>query len=784
MNAGPPKPSNEPSSARPDLRLVPIASAAWAVTWLATAEPAPAVGWLIAGCGFTAGLVAALRGRWWPAAVCLVMIAGLAIAGSRVQVLRTGPIANWADEGAAAVCTVRVVGDPRELKTQPSRPALALSAARTLSCSARGRVVTQRVPLTLSATGSRVAWVVDLIPGSTVRVSGLLHAPRTGQPVVAIMAITAPPVVVANPGPGDRVVNRFRSTLRQVAAANPADQQALLPSLVVGDTSGVSDDLADQFRVTALTHLMAVSGANLALVLIVVVNAARWAGVRGWWLRLIAVGAVAGFVVVCRAEPSVVRAAGMGVVALAALSSGRSGRGIAHLATAVTALVLIDPWLSRSIGFALSVAACAGILWWAKPWSAAMARWAPSWLAESICVPIAAQLATQPLVTALNGQVSVVGLAANAAAAPFVGPATVTGLVAGIVGAVWLPAGMPLGWVAGWLVAPIIWIARAGAGLPTPTWTWPEDPSALALLTVVCALLALMLPRLLTKRWLSLVLVVVLILAAIRPQPTPGWPGPWSAVACSVGQGDTWVLRAGEHSAVLVDVGPDPKPVVRCLQALGVTDVPMVVLTHFHADHITGLSAVLDHFRVGQLLVSPLFSPASNAAEVTRLAHSAAVPIHEAVAGQRLVIGALTWRTIRAGPVSSAVLSPDEGESSAENDSSVMGVATNGALSLMFAGDSEPAAQSAALSSGQDLRVVVLAMPHHGSGRQSAAFWRATGAVLAVASAGPNNDYGHPARAALTLAGSCGMRVARTDTQGSIAIWLSAGVVRVRTSER
>ena len=142
---------------------------------------------------------------------------------------------------------------------------------------------------------------------------------------------------------------------------------------------------------------------------------------------------VVAFVVVCRVEPSVLRAGAMGLVALAGVGlAGGRGKGLRHLCVAVWLLVLLEPWLARSVGFALSTLATAGILWWGRRWALAM-TWAPAWLAESVAVPLAAQLATQAVVTAISGEVSVVGLAANALAGPFVGPATVLGLLAMLV---------------------------------------------------------------------------------------------------------------------------------------------------------------------------------------------------------------------------------------------------------------------------------------------------------------------------------------------------------------
>ena len=184
------------------------------------------------------------------------------------------------------------------------------------------------------------------------------------------------------------------------------------------------------FATSGLTHLTAVSGANLTLLLAFLLITARWVGIRGWALRLVGVAGVVIFVGLCRTEPSVLRAAAMGLVALAALGSGGRRAGLRNLCLATVILIMIDPFLSRSVGFTLSVLASAGIIGWAPGWTVRLRRWMPRVFAESLAVPLAAHLATLPVVAAISGQVSVVGVLANAAAGPLVPPATVLGFLA------------------------------------------------------------------------------------------------------------------------------------------------------------------------------------------------------------------------------------------------------------------------------------------------------------------------------------------------------------------
>ena len=157
---------------------------------------------------------------------------------------------------------------------------------------------------------------------------------------------------------------------------------------------------------------------------------------RGRWLYVVGACGIAGFVLLARTEPSVLRAAVMGAVGLVAMGANGRQRGSRALGVAVVVLLLVDPPLATSMGFALSVLATAGILLLAPGWRDALCRWLPRWLAEAVAVPAAAQLACTPLVAAISGQVSLVAVAANLVVAPAVGPATVLGLGGGLLGLV------------------------------------------------------------------------------------------------------------------------------------------------------------------------------------------------------------------------------------------------------------------------------------------------------------------------------------------------------------
>lgn len=765
-----------------DLRLVPAAVAAWAAMGLATWADPRLTGLLAAGALVV--VAGALRARRWRTVAALVVLAVcLATGAARAWELHHDPVAGLARQRAVIEVDVRVTGEARVYATGPGRDARVVAPARVVAVEGRGQRWRTGTPVTLIAGGTQAEVWVGAPVGEVRRLIVASDPPRRGDGVAAVLRARGSPGLVARAPAWLRWAERIRGGLRDAVAGLPAERAGLLPGLVLGDTSRVPPDLDDSFKSTALTHLSAVSGSNLALLLVFVGSAARWCKVRGRALHVIAFGCTAAFVVLCRGEPSVLRAAAMGWVTLASVGSGaKDGAGVRSLCAAVVALLLIDPWLARSWGFALSVAACTGIIAWGRPWAASLRRWAPAWLAESLAIPLAAQLATQPLITALAGSVSLVGLPANALAAPFVGPATVLGLSAALAAPLFMPLARLLAWAGAWCAQVIIWIARWGAGLPGARVDWPATPAALVLLTACCLAAGCAARTLLARRLVVVVLLLALASTVVKGPVRPGWPPPtWAVVACSVGQGDGLVLRVGPGAAVVVDTGPDQVLMRGCLDALGITQVPVLVLTHDHADHTGGIDGVLAGRRVGEVLESPLATP-SRARIEQRLRAAGATP-RATSAGEEWRAGAVHWQTISTG----GGLQRDatgEGESSAENDASIIAVATVGDVRVLVTGDAEPGGQDAALAAGVDLSCDVLKVPHHGSARQSADFLAATHARVALVSVGAKNDYGHPTAKTLRALEGQGMSVLRTDERGALAVWRERGELRAASEHQ
>ena len=757
---------------RPDLRMPLLGVGAW-VGGLVVA-PATTLGWvagpLLAGftaAGFMAARAMGRRRRDVRAAMltwAAVVLVGVAVAGAtllREAQLVRDPVSVLAGDHAAVVVELSVSSDPR---VQEGRFAdYVLFRARVHEVTGRGATYSVGVPVLVLAPSE---WAgVPL--GSQLRADGRL-ARADDRDLAGVLSVRGWPEPVAAPDAWWRGAEAVRASLRASVADRPEHQRALVPALVVGDDAGMEPALVEDFQVTGLTHLTAVSGTNLTLLVGFLLVLGRWVGVRGRWTYLLAAGGIVGFLLLARAEPSVVRAAAMGTVALIGLGSNGLRRGTRALGVAVVALLLWDPWLARSVGFAPSVLATAGILLLAPDWRDALARWLPRWLAEAVSIPAAAQLACTPVVAAISGQVSLVAVAANLAVAPAAGPATVLGLAAALVGLVWGWSGELVGTLAAWCVGWIVLVAEQGARLPGAALDWGVSPVSLGLLTLGCVLLAWVAPVLMARPATGLACCGLLVVGVLSTPPSPGWPPDgWVLAACDVGQGDALVVHVGDGAGIVVDAGPDPAAVDRCLGRLEVEAVPLVVLTHFHADHVDGLAGVLADRAVGEVMTTSLADPVEGAVDVATLTTQRGVPTRVPTYGETWSVGPATLQVLwpAADPTRLAAA-----EGSPANNASVVLLVEVRGVSMLLTGDVEPAAQAALARSVPGLRVDVLKIPHHGSRHQDLDFLTGLRPRLALVSVGADNDYGHPAIEALAPLEALGVRVLRTDQDGDLVV--------------
>lgn len=489
------RPGGESAGADVDVRLVAPALTAWAVTAAGIWWP---IGRALAACCVVLVAAAALarraaRGsgrRRLPAVGAGVVAAGVVGAGFGLAIgLRADAVGRHpitAAFGTAAPVTV-----------SPTETALSLGGGRVMfranlrrlrDDATSGRVV-------VFARGSDFG---DLMVGQPVRFTARIGRPARRDLTVAVLNASGRPTL-GTAGAVQRAAHHVRR--RFAAAARdtlPADQAAMLPALVLGDTAAVTGETSRDFRAAGMTHLTAVSGANVTIVCAAVLFSARLIGPRA--AVVLAAVALVAFVIVVQPTASVLRAAVMAAIALTAMLSSRRRQAIPALSATVLILLAVAPQLAVDVGFALSVLATAALVVIAPAWSRRLtARGWPKPLADAIAVACAAHVVTAPLVAGISGRVSLVAAAANLAVAPVIAPITVLGSAAAVGCLLW-PAGAQL------LIrfsGPELWwvlhVARWSAGVPAATVPVPAGVPGVVLVAAGTTL-ALLAAALLWRR--------------------------------------------------------------------------------------------------------------------------------------------------------------------------------------------------------------------------------------------------------------------------------------------
>jgi competence protein ComEC len=324
--------------------------------------------------------------------------------------------------------------------------------------------------------------------GAVVRVSAAVRSADPADRAAYVLLARGRPEPTDRPSGPLGLADALRSGLADAAAGLRGPGAQLLPGLAIGDVSAVDPALAQTMKDSSLTHLTAVSGANCAVIVGLVLALAAAVGLRRPARAVAAMAALGAFVILVTPQPSVLRAALMAAVLIVSSASGRPSRGVPALAVAVVVLLMGDPWLARDLGFALSVLATAGLLVLAPPLAGRLSRRMPRRLAEALAIPVAAQVACQPVLLVLQPGLPVHGVLANVLAEPAAAPATVGGLIACVLLPVLPPAGdlaLRLAWLpASWIAA----VASVTSRLPWSRVPWASGPTGVVALAVAIAL--------------------------------------------------------------------------------------------------------------------------------------------------------------------------------------------------------------------------------------------------------------------------------------------------------
>ncbi len=569
----------------------------------------------------------------------------------------------------------------------------------------------------------------------------------------------------------------------------PEPHAALLTGILLGDSSGLPRQLRDDFRKTGMTHIIAISGFNVAVIIALLDQLA--APLLPRRTAAMAIMLFIGlYAVLVGAGASVVRAALMGVVYLIGLRLlGRPTLAVSGLFVAAFLMTLADPHTLRNVGFQLSFAATLGLMLYAGPWGGGLDRRLAVFLApetrgrvlgflrEIVLVTLAAQVLVLPLLAYHFGQISLASLPANVFIVPAQTGLMTAGGVTLLLGLAWPGAGQLTAWVAWLFLEYTIEAVRLAARLPLASVPWGLSGVGLAAIYALIALLTvaakagpsrrreavaslrLSRPVLAVLAGVAIVIVGFALWASGRPD------GRLHVAFLDVGQGDAIFIQTPNGRQLLVDGGRYPSV---ALEQLGRQmpfwdrSLDLALATHPDDDHVAGLVEVVERYRVSRLLTNGAAAgedPAYDA--LLAAAEGDSVPIHAVQTGEAIVLDeGVRLEIVHAG-----------GAADAPNDASAVVLLTYGEFSLLLTGDAGTEAETAMLQSGQPIAADVLKAGHHGANTSSSApFLAAVAPQVVIISVGADNTYGHPTPEMLARAAEAGAVVLRTDELGTIEL--------------
>lgn len=621
--------------------------------------------------------------------------------------------------------------------------------------------------------------------GSTAAVNGYLQKSDTWDNNTWSVMVRGDPEWIQPPGWFLSSTDLLRQGLLHRSENLDGDGGRLLPGLAIGDTSAVDRGLVQAMRDTSLSHLVAVSGANCVVVVGIVVGLiSLFRG--GVWAKLIGgTLALAGFVVLVTPEPSIIRAAIMAVIVLVFLALDKPLKGIPVLGMTVLIILAANPWMALDFAFALSVVASGGILLLVGPLSDLLSTVAPRWLAVVVAIPIAAQVACQPVLILLNPVVPVWSVVANALAAPAAPLATILGMLVCVTGPLLPVVADALAWAAWWPSAFIAFLGRFFASLPLVTVPFaPGLPGVLLMVGVAWGAVAFFLLRHpAQRRWRRLsgaiasFSLVIVWLGYFLPGTlaAASVPKDWVIAQCDVGQGDALLIRS-EDRTVLIDTGKYPEKLSSCLSFLGVRHLDLAIISHFDSDHVGAWPVIAD--RVDQVWVGPVLE--DDHRDITTALALAGATVLEVSAGTRLDVGDYRLRVV--WPYSESFAEPG-------NDSSVVvslepSSQCGSCLKALFLGDLGEQPQRILMGREKFEELDVVKVSHHGSRDQYDGLYRAIQAQLGLIGVGEENTYGHPTRGVMDILQASGTLPLRSDLEGIVTVSVNGDGRLVVWSER
>jgi len=686
-----------------------------------------------------------LKRRFWIIASALLVGSGLFSIHS--QILQTSVIAQLASSSPDVKVIARVTGDPKltfeKVRGSKINPSQSSFLVRTSRIESESGSYEARLALRVL-----IPKKVELIPGDLIGLEGRLVKSKERR-VAALLIAEEDLVQLSKAGALGQVLAKVRSSFRDQAAKFGSNSGALVPGMILGDTSLQSEEFTKQMRRSGLAHLTAVSGANFAIVSALVFFLLRLfipklavrIGATGLFLFL--------FLLLVRPSPSVLRAGIMTLVVLFAIATGNRANASAALSTAVIVLLLFDPFQGQDPGFILSVLATSGLIFLSPGIKSYLIRFFPSWLAEVVAVSTAATLLCTPYLIAFTAQAPLLAIPSNVVTYLLVAPVTIVGFLSVLT--------LPIPSISQILLVVAEFLARWIAFVASLSDATPTLALSAQLLSITLALILTVFFIAPLRKVAIALLVVFVLLGTLSKASFPG--SDWRLVQCDVGQGDALVIKISSQSALLLDAGPDPTLLDRCLKILGVKHLPLIVLSHNHADHYYGVSGALRNREIGQIW--------SNGNIIRD--ELANYLVSKVSLGDVAIIDDVSLEVLWP-PANNAQYSNLSGDGSEENNRSLVILAQVGQVKILITGDIEPEVQEEIARKFDLSGISILKVPHHGSRFQSDLFLSQVSPKISLVSVGEANSYGHPDSQLLEKLGLMGSRVYRSDKDGPISL--------------
>lgn len=549
----------------------------------------------------------------------------------------------------------------------------------------------------------------------------------------------------------------------------PGDKGAVVLGMLLGNTSKISEETLENFRTTGLSHVLAVSGLHVGILIVAC----------GWLMYLLKVKpvfqgflillAVSFYSVLTLGRPSILRALLMTVAGLIAWYSGRENNLLSSISFACLVLLVYDPFILYDIGFQLSFAATLGVIF-LNPILGDWMSEIPRGLGKNVALCLSAQLGVAPFLLCYFKSVSQVSVLANLLVVPLLAPLLISGMVVSFASVTLSFLVQPVCLIINPIISYVLWIAKALGNLTRGVFYFHFSSVFMfigyySILFAGAKAIKFYKPKIDFQRLIILFLFVAAIFTWSQALKSPV-PETLRVTFLDVGQGDSILVQTPEGANILIDGGESSSALKLELQKRGIREIDVLVLSHPHADHVGGLVWVAKNLKIEMVLDSGQSHTLYQYKEFLQNIDKRGIEYKVVRRKDKFLIGD-TLKLEVFHPQESLI----SGSRSDLNNNSVVLKLTYGEFDLLFPGDIEEEAETLICDLDENIEVEVLKVPHHGSASgMSLEFLKKVSPEIAIISVGEGNRYGHPAKSTINRLKKFGVDLYRTDKNGTVTV--------------